>query len=354
VLNSLVVDNFRCIRSAQVSFDSRATGIYGSNAAGKTSLLEAIFFLSHGRSFRSTVRSELVAAGSTTLRVVAALRSFDDKTSIAGLEFDGSKTELRLSGQAAAAWQLARALPVQVIDPSVHRILEEGSARRRRLIDWGVFHVKPPFLESWRKYQRVLAHRNTLLQVAAGDGELRVWDVALVENAASVQQHRRDYIDLLTPRFERLGTELLEEPVTIRYRQGWPSEHDFAEALDRARARERRQRTTVVGPHRADVSIEVSGVAARRRVSRGQQKLLAAALILSQIELRSVSEPSPVCLLLDDPAAELDVDNLGKLLRVVQRTVAQVVVTSLAEPRFQELPIGRAFHVEQGKFRQVI
>jgi len=214
--------------------------------------------------------------------------------------------------------------------------------------------VKHQFLDGWRKYQRVLAQRNALLQKAASDGELQVWDAALVAASIAVHRDRLDYIQLLTPRFEQLGTELLTRPVTIRYRQGWSSDEEFADALAASRVRERRQRTTVVGPHRSDVSIEVDGAIAKKHVSRGQQKLLASALILAQIELRAEASPSPVCLLLDDPAAELDADNLGKLLRVIERMPAQIVVTSLVEPTFAQLPVGRSFHVEQGKFRQVI
>ncbi|MET0499541.1 MAG: DNA replication and repair protein RecF [Steroidobacteraceae bacterium] len=350
---SLSINHFRCISAAEISFDSRVTAIHGPNASGKTSLLEAIFFLSHGRSFRSPVRAELISTASDRLRLVASLLE-SDTSSVAGLEFAGSEMQLRLGGRPAQAWQLARALPVQVIDPSVHRILEEGSARRRRLIDWGVFHVKHQFLDGWRKYQRVLAQRNALLQKAASDGELQVWDAALVAASIAVHRDRLDYIQLLTPRFEQLGTELLTRPVTIRYRQGWSSDEEFADALATSRVRERRQRTTVVGPHRSDVSIEVDGAIAKKHVSRGQQKLLASALILAQIELRAEAAPSPVCLLLDDPAAELDADNLGKLLRVIERMPAQIIVTSLVEPTFAQLPVGRSFHVEQGKFRQVI
>ena len=300
------------------------------------------------------MRAELIAAGARTLRVVASLQSSAERTVTAGIEVTGAESQLRLAGESSTASQVARALPVQVIDPSIHRILEEGSARRRRLIDWGVFHVKPQFLDSWRKYQRALAQRNSLIQSGAPDGSLAAWSSALISNAVGVQNDRAEYIQLLTPYFEQLATGLLELPVTIRYRQGWPVEMSLADALEASRSRERRQRTTVVGPHRADVVIEVDGVIARKRVSRGQQKLLAAALILSQIQLRALYESEPVCLLLDDPAAELDVDNLGKLLSVVGATPAQVIVTSLVETCFEQLPMRRSFHVEQGKFRQVI
>jgi len=288
------------------------------------------------------------------MRVVASLQTQNDRSIVAGVEVDSSSCQLRLAGESSTASEVARVLPVQVIDPSIHRILEEGSARRRRLIDWGVFHVKPHFLDSWRKYQRVLAQRNALIQNNAADSALHAWDPGLIASASAVQRDREEYVHLLTPYFESLASDLLELPVTVRYRQGWPADQSLAAALEMSRTRERRQRTTVVGPHRADAVIEVDGVIARKRVSRGQQKLLAAALILSQIQLRATIEPLPVCLLLDDPAAELDVDNLGKLLRVVERTPAQVIVTSLAETHFAQLPMRQSFHVEQGGFRQVI
>jgi DNA replication and repair protein RecF len=353
VLASVKVENFRCIRHAALEFDARVTGISGPNASGKTSLLEAIFFLSHSRSFRSPIRSELISTGASALRIVGSVATSAGST-VAGIEFGGDERSWRLSGQQASAWQIAKVLPVQVIDPSVHRILEEGSARRRRLIDWGVFHVKPQFLEHWRKYQRVLAQRNALIRAGASESAISVWTEGLVLHAPAVHADRLAYIDLLRPRFEVLAAELINEPVSLMYRQGWAIDQELVEALEKAKVRDRRQRTTVVGPHRADVEIHVAGTLAKKRISRGQQKLLAAALILAQIDLRASTEQSPVCLLLDDPAAELDVDNLGKLLRVVERIPAQIVVTSLNEERFSGLPIGRAFHVEQGQFRPVL
>lgn len=352
MLASIAIENFRCVQSAVLELDPCATGISGANASGKTTLLEAIFFLAHSRSFRSATRAELITAGAPGFQIVASLTTPTGK-STAGTAFDGSELTLRLRGEETPAWQLAKALPVQVIDQSVHRVIEEGSLRRRRLCDWGVFHVKPTFLDAWRRYQRVLAQRNVLLRTGAPDAAIAVWSEALIAAAPAVHIHRQDYLTLLGPLFESLAAELIDQPVTLSYRQGWPNDLSFAEALVKSKARERRARTTNVGPHRADVQIQIDDVPAKQRVSRGQQKLLASALILAQIELLARVDPLPVCLLLDDPAAELDVDNLGKLLNVVKRTPAQLVITSLHNRRFETLPMGRVFHVEQGRIRQI-
>lgn len=355
MLESIAIDNFRCIATAALEFDARATGIIGANAAGKTSLLEAIFYLAHGRSFRSAVRAELIRNQASSARVIATLRrSEEGRTIVAGAEFDEVTSQVRLEAQPAALWKVAQVLPTQIIDPSVHRILEEGSVRRRRLMDWGVFHVKPPFIAQWRRYQRALAQRNAALRSGADQASIEPWTEALIATSEDVHISRMTYLDSLIPIFQRISGELLGSPAELKYRSGWNSELTLPEALRQSGSREWRLKTTLVGPHRADLDIRWGNALARKRVSRGQQKLLAAALILAQIVLRAETQLKPVCLLLDDPAAELDVDNLGKLLNVVAQIPAQLILSSLERTHFKEIPLGKEFHVEQGKFRQML
>src|SRR5690606_1227693 len=110
--------------------------------------------------------------------------------------------------------------------------------------------------------------------------------------------------------------------------------------------RDLRVRTTNVGPHRADLGFVMQDASARDRVSRGQQKMLAAAFVLAQLSLRATDGAPPACLMLDDPAAELDVDNLGKLLGVVAEIPAQLIVTSVHERGLEGLELERMFHVK--------
>ena len=127
-----------------------------------------------------------------------------------------------------------------------------------------------------------------------------------------------DMWSALTPHFEPLAARLVGLDVTLAYRRGWPAEADLEKRCSDSMARDLRLRTTHVGPHRADLSFLIDGIARRDRVSRGQQKMLAArfdpvAAAVSQPTSRRV----PTSCLLDDPAAELDVDNLGKLLLAI-------------------------------------
>ena len=154
MLTAIDIENFRCIRSAHLELDPGATGIVGENGSGKTSLLEAIYFLSHGRSFRASQREKLLPPQADFLRVVGRVET-PRGCLVAGVEYGRQGTRVNLAGQGVSGIaEIAEILPVQVIDPGVHRLIEEGSARRRRLLDWGVFHVKHEFLGVWRRYQR--------------------------------------------------------------------------------------------------------------------------------------------------------------------------------------------------------
>jgi DNA replication and repair protein RecF len=354
VLTAIQIENFRCIEAASLEFDARSTGIVGDNASGKTSLLEAIYFLAHGRSFRTNRREKLLRTGVAYFRVVARLQTPRGPL-VGGVEYQGGSTKAHLAGQGiSGVADLAEALPVQIIDPGVHRLIEEGSARRRRLVDWGVFHVKHEFLGLWRRYQRALQQRNAALRTPATHDLVAAWDAELCASGTAVAELRRQYAEALQPYFEQLAGRLIGAAASFTYRQGWPQDADLSAALREARVRDLRVRTTTTGPHRADLGFIIDGAAARDRVSRGQQKLLAAAFVLAQIALNAASHRPLTTLMLDDPAAELDVDNLGKLLEVIAEIPAQLVVTSVNERGLQGIGMGRRFHVKQGRFAPML
>ncbi len=351
MLTRLAVQNFRCIEDAALELDPRGTGIVGPNGAGKTSLLEAIYFLAHGRSFRTTQRARLVGPRLGPLRVVGTIDQ--GRTLVAGVEHQSGATRAKLAGESLRSISaIAQILPVQVIDPSVHRLIEEGSSRRRRLLDWGVFHVEHGFMDPWRRYQRALAQRNATLRTSSG--QARLWEAEMAACAAEIDRMRRTYMASLSTEFARLASELLGRDCTLEYHRGWDDAQTLEQALETSRHREVRMKTTVVGPHRADLLVRVDGELARDRISRGQQKVIAASLILAQITLAAPTSTHRACLLLDDPAAELDVDSLGKILSVIERLPAQLVVTSLSEAGLRGINIGKTFHVEQGHFTRML
>jgi DNA replication and repair protein RecF len=135
--------------------------------------------------------------------------------------------------------------------------------------------------------------------------------------------------------------------------RGWAVDRDLAEVLSANSERDRERGTTQSGPHRADVLLRVGGKAARETLSRGQQKLVAASMVLALLQRLRSSQATPPTLLLDDPAAELDRDRLAQLVDLVTELQCQIVMTSLdPEPRIFGTP-ERMFHVEQGRVQGV-
>jgi DNA replication and repair protein RecF len=354
-LKSLEVRDFRCIAHAQLDFDPRFTLIAGENASGKTSLLEALYYLSCGRSFRSPQLDPLIRTGTTEFMVVGqVLGSMGQVTSL-GVRGSRLGSEIRLGGQPATGFaQMAATLPAQVIDPEVHRLVEEGPVQRRRYLDWGVFHVEPGFVGAVRRYQRTLKQRNAALKAKRPAAEVHLWDPELLDSGLQINAQRLRYVERLAPYVLEFGRELLGLEVEISLQQGWAQDKSLAAALEDAWGRDIQRGATSVGTHRADVVIRVDGHLAKDRISRGQQKLLASCLLLAQIQHRATLGGAQTALLLDDPSAELDVDNLRRLLGLVVRVPAQLIVTALDPSRLNLRLPGRAFHVEQGKVSPVV
>jgi DNA replication and repair protein RecF len=343
------IEQFRCFERIEADLDPRFNFFVGANASGKTSLLEALFFLGRGRSFRSRRLDVLIRQGQREFLVVGRVRTEQGLTTV-GVRGARDGTEIRVAGKPAqGAAQLAEYFPAQVIDPEIHKLLEEGPGRRRRFLDWGVFHVEPLFLETWQRYHKALRQRNAALKLGLDDDSVRVWDMELALSGEALSEQRRAYLlDLAAP-LARAGTALLEAEVALVYHRGWPEDASLVECLQRDLDRDRRYRATQHGPHRADVIVRVEGHAAKDRVSRGQQKLLAAGLTLAQLELQEQQRPGRSALLLDDPAAELDGASLERLLTCVRALPVQLVVTSLRDD-VPGLPgDGRRFHVEHGR-----
>ena len=128
-------------------------------------------------------------------------------------------------------------------------------------------------------------------------------------------------------RCEAIGGALLDQAITLVHQPGWDSDQRLLDALAADRRRDRRYRATQLGPHRADVIVLVGGRPAKDHVSRGQQKLVAAGLMLAQLEIQEQERPGRSALLLDDPAAELDGENLARLMALVRQVPAQLWVT---------------------------
>lgn len=350
-LRRVQVTDFRCLQSAVFELDPRFTLISGANASGKTSLLEAIYVLGRGRSFRTRRLEHLIRRGCDRFIVFGEVDSFDRRVSL-GVEGSASGVRAKLGGDKVKSLaELAPWLPVQIIDPEIHRLIEEGPSRRRRFLDWGVFHVEPRFVEDWQRFQQALKQRNAALKSRLPRAVTAAWDADFVRYGESMSAARARYVDLLLAHAVASTRNLLGMELSVGYRAGWPRDSSLAEALQHSWSSDQESGATQVGPHRAELSIRLNDLGVKDRISRGQQKLLAAALLMAQMKLFPSDSPVKPTLLLDDPAAELDNEHLTALIGEVFAQMTQLVVTTL-HPEFSEFGApGLQYRIEGGNMR---
>lgn len=327
----------------------------GANASGKTSFLEAIHYLALGRSFRTSSVKPLIRT--------------DDSEAVLFAELTGGLTAglqkprrgdhlLKLGGQPLRSWEnVAREMPVQLLDATSFSLLNEGPRLRRRFLDWGVFHVEHRFLSAWRRTRRAISHRNVLLKRAGGpdEGEIAPWEQELVAGALEITESRKRYFDRLQRSFQAALTKLdsgLGESVNLHFHAGWNQEHELAQILQENREGDRNHGMTRHGPHRADILIRTDNDKAIDVLSRGQQKLVVSALKVAQGQLFFETREQRPIYLIDDLAAELDGNNREKVFLLLRSLGAQLFVTCVDMDSLRsclpEAPGMRLFHVEHG------
>ena len=375
-LLELEADGLRSLSQVRIALHPGLNLVTGANGAGKTSLLEAIYLLGRGHSFRTRLTERLIDRQKEALLVVGRVAaqqlgqpagtgegqgSGPPSGQSAGLEGfaqlppvvvglaqrRGEALEARIGGQPARSLAaLAEVFPVQIIDPGIHRLVEEGPVYRRRWLDWGVFHVEPSFGGAWQEYRRALQQRNAALKAQA---DPTPWEPTLIRAGELITEARARTLARLQALWPETLAALAAEPVTLGFQRGWPQGLSLAESLSHHRSRDVERGTTLTGPHRFEVGLRMGSRAAREVLSRGQQKLVGAALALGLArEVGAVRWQAPV-LLLDDPAAELDALHTEALIRAVRGWQGQLVVTALERAPAALGPPEAAFHVEHGR-----
>jgi len=324
--------------------------LFGDNGAGKTSVLEAIFLLARGRSFRVRKVSSLIQHGQDALQVVA--REHQSGVFL-GIERDGEDWRGRIDGRdSRRISEFAAALPLVLIEPDSHRLIDGGPDRRRQYLDWQLFHVEPSYLQSWQRYARLLRQRNAALRSGAAVATLSAVEAPMVKAAERINDLRASQVTALSTQADALLAALnfrLPGRIGMRYRPGHPSDTDLASALADQRGSDQERGFTQRGPHRAELVLTCDGHPVAVELSRGQQKLLAITLLLAQLALFQRHASHRPLLLLDDPVSELDAGHLDQLLDWIEEQDFQSWVTATRAGRNRYT----MFHVEQGKVERI-
>lgn len=352
-LTRLTIAGVRCLREVELLPCSGLNLLLGPNGSGKTSVLEALYLLGAGKSFRFGAHESVISRGESALRVYAELR-FQGREERVGFERTRQGWLGRHNGvRVADLGELATLVPVVCFSPESHELVSGGAETRRRFFDWIVFHVEPDFALAYRRYARLLRQRNALLKRSPAREELAIWTAELADAGEHLAELRMRIFPGFAAAMVRSLAGLLGEMgvAEISHKRGWRDGIPLAERLDGLLARELEVGHTLAGPHRADWSVALGGQAIREQGSRGQQKLVALAAILVAARMYRDRLGHPPVVALDDLVSELDVDHQYRALRECEGLGGQLWVTgtqrSPAVDAWQRE--ARVFHVEHGR-----
>ncbi|OED41441.1 DNA replication/repair protein RecF [Endozoicomonas sp. (ex Bugula neritina AB1)] len=358
MIQKLTITDVRNLASISFHPSPSINVLYGLNGSGKTSILEAIHLLGLARSFRSSRLRPVINRESDKCTVFGRLETQDLGIVPVGVARDvkGETALIRVGGESLRSTSdLAKLLPLQVINPDTFRLLEGSPKLRRHFIDWGVFHVKHgDFIPLWKRMQKALKQRNSLLRHGRINGsELPAWDHEFVKASEAVDKLRQEYLKQLIPMFHDVLSQLTDlTDVSISYYRGWDRDRRLADVLQAGVQRDAQTGYTHSGPQRADLRIKLGKVNAVDILSRGQLKLVVCALKLAQGFLYSELSGKKCIFLVDDLPSELDSPHRRALCRLLLKMGCQTFITCVEHIALENCWLPEAevklFHVKQG------
>lgn len=353
-VKSLELKNFRNIESMSLQPDPGINLFYGSNAQGKTNILEAVCLACTTRSHRGSRDRDIIRIGQKESHIRMVLDRHGNEYRIdVHLRRNKSKGVAINGVPVKRASELYGICGIVFFSPEDLNMIKNGPAGRRKFMDALLCSVDRLYMADLARYNKCLSQRNALLHEIAvtgrGMGQLDVWDMQLAECGRRIIGKRRSFLeefseraalahDTLTGGGERL--EILYEPNV--------AENMFEEKLAGSRENDLRMKMTTAGPHRDDLCIRANGMDLRTFGSQGQQRT--AALSMKMAEIRTISDnrhDMPI-LLLDDVLSELDRDRQTALLSCIEHTQTWITCTGLDEFVKYGFQADRMFHVVQG------
>jgi DNA replication and repair protein RecF len=340
-ITRIQLKNFRCYAEAELRPGEGVTALFGDNAQGKTSLLEAVALCCTGRSHRTPRDRELLRISSAQGYVGVEAERADGLHEVEIILSAAERKTIKVNGSAIArSGELMGHVNGVMFAPEDLRMVKDGPSERRRFADMELSQISPMYYYALQRYNRALNQRNSLLREMISKPSLRStlteWDGQLALSGAEIMERRRGFLDKIGREARANHSEISggSEDFTVRYRPSIDSDacgaqlvEDINRALYSSRETDARRMTTSIGPHRDDVELLLSGLDARVFASQGQQRTAALSLKLSELSVMKDETGEWPVLMLDDVMSELDPTRRALLLNRLQKVQTFITCT---------------------------
>lgn len=354
MISNLIVRHFRNLNAVDIDTSSHVNIFYGQNGSGKTSLLESIYYLGLGRSFRTNHALHIINNDANGFSVFANLYKKDQKIPM-GIEKNrtGERNIKINSENITTISDLAKYLPLQLMSTISYRFFFNGPKVRRQFLDWMLFHVEQLFFSQWQLFQRILKQRNAEIKAGSPLDQITLWNKKFIRIANAIDQLRKGILVEFEPIFMKLLHQLLPKyEIKISYRRGWKQDMDLEAVLEQNLERDLQLGYTKNGPQRADLQLLIDSVPAQDILSQGQLKLTLYSFHLAQgLLLKEKTGKGPI-FLIDDITSELDYEKRDCIAHVLQEIDSQIFITTLELSnlgQISQLKEINLFHVEHGE-----
>ena len=361
-LDTVQIRNLRNLQNVILKPSHCANFIIGINGSGKSSILEAVHYLGFGRSFRTSKHKHVIQNQAESFTVFCECTEQDSNYRLGLSRHIDDSVNVSINGlKSNKISELASKLPVQIFTPQSSDILLGAPKLRRKYLDWCLFHVEHSFLICSNSYAKLLKHNNALCrkhQAGYADPQRRYWSEMLAKFANELTEFRIQMMSRLIPLITSNLTHFLPEfYVEISYYRGWEKGLSISEALEKSADRDYKNGFISVGPHKADIRFKIDGKPAHEVLSRGQLRMLVAALQLATTQcLMSYTEKTCI-FLLDDVGAELDAAKREVFIDKLLESNTQLFVTAIEKHQLEfidKYQNKKMFHVEHGQVREEI
>ena len=358
-IDKLTFSNFRNLENNTIALHADLNFFLGKNGSGKSSLLETLFYLGHGKSFRTAKFENLVRNGQSDF-VVSALNENNNRFGVSRSLLNND-VEIRVNGvKFNKLSELVRNIAVQIITPESFGLFVGGPKERRKFVDLGMFHVKHAFQEQWKVFAKILKQRNAYLRSGIDDSQLSYWNEEFCRTSKVIANLRQEYLNELKEEliaWLKILIPELEPDIGIVYLQGWSSKKELEAIIADNYKREKERGYSLYGAHRFDIRFQFKGKSIENYFSRGQQKLFLLALTFAQSKLiERVNRVKPV-LLIDDIGAELDTVSRSAFYEAISQLKCQLLISAIDEEALKPIiPKDNnyyMFHVKHGKISEI-
>ncbi|MDR2132464.1 MAG: DNA replication/repair protein RecF [Clostridiales Family XIII bacterium] len=358
-INRLELSDFRNYEKQILFFHEKTNIILGNNGQGKSNLLEAIYMLSMGKSFRTQKDLEMIRFGANFLRVCGSFEK-GGRTTETEVMLSGEEKKFRIDGFLGSKnADLLENVYMVVFSPEDMRIVKEDPDKRRRFMDRELFQIKPLYYKDLSRYKKSVLHRNAVLKAEIPNEDmLDVWDENLFKYGSKIIRERRYFIEKLKKISMDIhasvtdGKEFLEVSYApdIAFAEDSEEQRDiFIGRLRECRASDMARRFTGAGPHRDDMSVFIGGMDVKRFGSQGQQRTAALSLKLAELSIIKEETGEDAIILLDDVLSELDEERRRFLIRSLSKNQVFISAAEMSAEIRESLPAGRVYFVSAGR-----